>query len=157
MVLERYERVAFEKPLIAPPGQPLLDAVLDLTLERHRDLLKRGAVLVDEHDPGTSPRVLLFLEHTIQDASLLPSGERRTISRRMLYVELDASGQARHLYHAPYLDDRPLHGEEPGVEAILERPECGWITRKLEERAQAHAIATVVPEHITEVRERRLV
>ena len=54
----RYERIAFEKPLIAPqgqplaaficPGHPLLDAMLDLTLERHRDLLRRGTVLVDE-------------------------------------------------------------------------------------------------------------
>ncbi|GIW33269.1 helicase-related protein [Meiothermus sp.] len=165
-VLERYERIVFEKPLMTPPGQPLaafvcpghplLEAVLDLTLERHRDLLKRGTVLVDEHDPGTSPRVLFFLEHAIQDASLLPSGERRTISRRMLYIEQDASGQARHLYYAPYLDYRPLQGDEPAVPAILERPECGWITHGLEERAQAHAIATVVPEHITEVRERRL-
>lgn len=165
-VLERYERIAFEKPLIAPPdqplaafvcpGHPLLQAVLDLTLERHRDLLKQGAVLVDERDPGTSPRVLLFLEHAIQDASTTRTGERRTISRRMLYIELDASGQARHLYNAPYLDYRPLRTDEPGVSAILERPECSWITQGLEERAQAHAIATVVPEHITEVRERRL-
>ncbi|GEM82442.1 helicase-related protein [Meiothermus hypogaeus] len=165
-VLERYERIAFEKPLIAPPGQPLaafvcpghplLEAVLDLTLERHRDLLKRGTVLVDERDSNTTPRVLFFLEHAIQDASLLPSGERRTISRRMLYVELDASGQARHLYYAPYLDYRPLRADEPALEAILEQPECAWITRELEQRAQAHAIATVVPEHVREVRERRL-
>src|SRR5262245_52661652 len=99
-VLARYERVAFEKPLIAPagqplaafvcPGHPLLDAVLDLTLERHRDLLKRGAILVDERDPGMAPRVLFFLEHAIQDASILPTGDRRTISRRLLYVEMDA-------------------------------------------------------------------
>src|SRR4029077_21021758 len=53
-VLPRYERITFEKDLIAPPGEslaafvcpghPLLDAVLDLSLERHRDLLRRGAV-----------------------------------------------------------------------------------------------------------------
>ena len=53
-VLPRYERIVFEKDLIAPPGQPLaafvcpghplLDAVLDLTLERQRDLMKRGTV-----------------------------------------------------------------------------------------------------------------
>ena len=83
-VLARYERITFEKDLIAPqgqplaafvcPGHPLLDAALDLTLERHRDLLKRGTVLVDERDPGTSPRVLFYLEHAIQDASLLPLG-----------------------------------------------------------------------------------
>ena len=165
-VLERYERIVFEKPLITPPGQPLaaficpghplLEAVLDLTLERHRDLLKRGTVLVDEGDHGTTPRVLFFLEHAIQDASLLPSGLRRTISRRLLYVELDAEGRARHLHHAPYLDYRPLRADEPDGQAILERPESAWITRDLEQRAQDHAIAKVVPEHVREVRERRL-
>ena len=55
-VLPRYERIVFEKPLVAPPGQPLaafvcpghplLDAVFDLILERHRDLLKRGAAVM---------------------------------------------------------------------------------------------------------------
>ena len=44
------------------PGHPLLDAVIDLTLERHGDLLKRGAVLVDERHDGTLPRVLFSIE-----------------------------------------------------------------------------------------------
>jgi hypothetical protein len=165
-VLTRYERIVFEKNLISPPGQPLaafvcpghplLDAVLDLTLERHRDLLKRGTVLVDERDQSSKPRVLFFLEHAIQDASLLPSGERRTISRRTLYVEMGADGEARHLHYAPYLDYRPLKVDEPDIAAILARPECAWITRALEQKAQSHAIAHVVPEHIKEVRDRRL-
>ncbi|MCZ7570812.1 MAG: helicase-related protein [Ardenticatenaceae bacterium] len=173
-VLPRYERIAFEKELIAPPGQPLaafvcpgyplLDAVLDLTLERHRDLLKRGTVLVDERDPGTSPRVLFFLEHAIQDASVLPSGERRTISRRLLYVELDGEGRARHLHYAPYLDYRPLAEDEPVIADLLARPESAWIAgsagilpaNHLEQQVANYAIATVVPEHIAEVRDRRL-
>jgi hypothetical protein len=165
-VLARYERITFEKELIAPqgqplaafvcPGHPLLDAALDLTLERHRDLLKRGTVLVDERDLGTSPRVLFTLEHAIQDASLLPSGERRTISRRLLYVEMDAAGHSRHLHYAPYLDYRPLAERESSVTDLLARPECAWITRTLEQKAQSHAIAQVVPEHIAEVRGRRL-
>jgi hypothetical protein len=134
----------------------LLDAALDLTLERHRDLLKRGTVLVDERDLGTSPRVLFTLEHAIQDASLLPSGERRTISRRMLYVEMDEEGQTRHLRYAPYLDYRPLTEREPAIADLLARPECAWFTRGLEQRAQGHAIEHVVPEHIAEVRGRRL-
>jgi SNF2 family DNA or RNA helicase len=165
-VLTRYERITFEKNLIAPvgeplaafvcPGHPLLDAALDVTLERHCDLLKRGTVLVDERDLGTSPRVLFTLEHAIQDASILPSGERRTISRRMLYVEMDAEGHTRHLQYAPYLDYRPLAEGEPTVADLLARPECAWITHGLEQKAQSHAIAQVVPEHITEVRGRRL-
>jgi superfamily II DNA or RNA helicase len=165
-VLPRYERVAFEKSLVAPqgqplaafmcPGHPLLDATIDLTLERDRDLLRRGAVLVDERDPGVESRVVFYLEHSIQDASLTRSGERRVVSRRMLYVELDAAGHARHLQYAPYLDYRPLTADEPGVDAILARPECAWIGRELEQKAQSHAIAHVVPEHLAEVRGRKL-
>ncbi|MBN2449603.1 MAG: DEAD/DEAH box helicase, partial [Lentisphaeria bacterium] len=140
-VLPRYERIAFEKGLIAPPGQPLaafvcpghplLDAVLDLTLERQRDLLRRGTILVDDRDPGMAPRVLFYLEHAIQDASLVPSGDRRTISRRMLYVEQDAEGRTWHPQYAPYLDYRPLAVGEPALADILARPECSWITRDL--------------------------
>jgi hypothetical protein len=165
-VLPRYERIAFEKSLVAPqgqplaafvcPGHPLLDAVTDLTLERHRDLLRRGTVLVDERDPGVEPRVLFYLEHAIQDAGLTRSGERRVVSKRMLYVELDAVGTARHLQYAPYLDYRPLAADEPGVEALLARPECAWISRELEQKAQGHAVAHVVPEHLAEVRSRKL-
>jgi len=133
----------------------LLDSVLDLTLERHRDLLRRGTVLVDEQDSGTEPRVLFYLEHSIQDGRVLASGERRTVSRRMLYVELSASGDARHLHYAPYLDYRSLAEEEPGVDDLLSRPECAWITRDLAGKAHAHAITHVVPEHVAEVRSRR--
>jgi hypothetical protein len=164
-VLPRYERIAFEKSLIAPqgeplaafvcPGHPLLDATLDLTLERHRDLLRRGSILVDDRDPGVVPRVLFYLEHSIQDASVVSNGDRRTISKQMLYVELDESGSARHLHYAPYLDYRPLSESEPKVDALFSRPELSWITRDLEQKALGHAISEVVPEHLKEVRDRR--
>jgi SNF2 family DNA or RNA helicase len=165
-VLPRYERIAFEKALIAPhglalaafvcPGHPLLDSTIDLTLERNRDLLRRGTILVDENDHGTTPRVLFFLEHAIQDASLTRSGDRRVISKQMLYVELDGAGTDRHLHYAPYLDYRPLAAGEPDADAILARQECAWITREIEQRAVGHAIETVVPEHLAEVRDRNV-
>jgi hypothetical protein len=119
-IAPRYERIAFEKDLLTPPapgeapaafvcpGHPLLDATLDLTLERHRDLLRRGSVLVDESDLGDSPRVLFYLEHAVQDASVTRTGERRTVSRQMLYVELNASCVTRHLHYSPYLELSPL-------------------------------------------------
>ena len=138
------------------PGHPLLDAVLDLTLERGRGLLQRGAVLVNERDPGVGVRVLFTLEHAIRDGSRLPNGEGRTISRRLLYVELDADGRARRLRHAPYLDYRPLAEGEPAAADVLARPECAWIGRELEAAARREAIAHVVPEHVAEVRGRRL-
>ena len=165
-VLPRYERVVFEKSLIAPQGEPLaafvcpghalLDSVIDLTLERNRDLLKRGAALVDERDQGTQPRVLFYLEHAIQDASVTHSGERRVVSKRMFYVEQDVSGATRNIHYAPYLDYRPLMADEPSIEAILDRVECQWINRELEQKAQGYAVANVVPEHLAEVRGRKL-
>jgi len=166
-IMPRYERIAFEKALVNPPGQPLaafvhpghplLGATIDLTLERHRDLLRRGTVLVDDRDPGTAPRVLFYLEHAVADASTTRSGERRVISKRVLFVELSADGSARHAAYAPYLDYRPLAPGEPGTDAILARPEAAWITRELEQHALAHAVEHVVPEHLAEVREPRLV
>jgi len=165
-VLPRYERIVFEKPLVAPPGQPLanfvcpghplLDSVIDLTLERHRDLLRRGAVLVDERDHGTEPRVLFSIEHSLQDGNTTRNGDRQVISKRVLYVELNAGGVARHLHYAPYLDYRPLEDGEPTVDALLDRPECEWIDRSLEQEAQGYAVANVVPEHLKEIRDARL-
>ncbi len=165
-VLHRYERIVFEKNLIAPPGQPpaafvcpghpLLDATLDLILERDRDLLRRGTVLVDERDPGTDPRVLFYIEHALRDASLTRTGDRRVISKQMLYVELDKNLDARHLHYAPYLDYRPLKPDEPNIEELFDSPELAWINRELEQKAQGYAISSVVPEHLKEVRDRRL-
>ncbi len=168
-VLPHYERITFNKNCVSPPGQPmaafvcpghpLLDAVIDLTLERHRDLLKRGAVLVDERegsDGDMQPRVLFFLEHSIQDAVVVGSGERRTISRQMLYIEMTADGKTRHLHYAPYLDYRPLKGDEPSPTELLDRPECSWITSELEKQAQGYAVTSVVPIHLAEVRKPRL-
>lgn len=165
-VLPRYERIAFEKALVAPlgqplaafvcPGHPLLDSVLDLTLERHRDLLRRGTILVDERDVGTRPRLLFTLEHAIQDGAVTRGGERRIVSKRMLYVEIDGTGTPRPLRHAPYLDFRPLKEGEPDIDAILARPECAWIGPDLEAKAVGYAVGTVVPEHLAEVKERKL-
>ena len=165
-VLPRYERIAFEKALVSPPGQPLaafvcpghplLDAVIDLTLERNRDLLKRGTVLVDERDAGTQPHVLLYLEHAIKDASLTRAGHRRLISQRLLYVDLAASGTLSHVHYAPYLDYRPLKADEPGIDRLLARPECQWIDQTLEHKALGYAIAAVVPGHLTEVKAGKL-
>jgi len=164
-VLNKYERIAFQKDLLNQPGKPLaaficpghqlLDSVIDLTLERHRSLLKQGTILIDENDQGTKTRVLFFLEHSIHDSTLLSNGEKRPVSRRMLYVEIDSDGNKKHLHYAPYLDYRPLVESDPSIKEILNRLECNWITGDLEKEAQNHAIQTVVPDHLQEVRKRR--
>ncbi len=164
-VLPRYERIAFEKDLLAIqgkppaaficPGHPLLGAVIDLTLERHGELLKRGAVLVDDRDNGEEPRVLFALEHVIQAGGQGLGDKGRIVSQRMLYVEMDGAGNRRHLHNAPYLDYRPLGNDDPSVSDILALPELQWVSRELEQEAQGEAIAHVVPDHVAEVRNRR--
>ena len=62
-------------------------------LERERDTLKRGGILVDETDPGHEPRALFYLEQAIQDATPTKSGERRMISREVHFVEIDQRGR----------------------------------------------------------------
>ncbi len=165
-VLPRYERITFEKSLMAPPGQlpaafvcpghPLLDAAIDLTLERHRGVLRQSAALVDDNDDGDRPRVLMYLEHSIQDGSRTRSGEQRTISRRMLYVGVDAELETVGQDYAPYLDYRPLDDGEPTVQEIIGRPECSWIGGGLEAKAVEFAVSQLVPEHLEEVRSKKL-
>ncbi len=164
-VSRSYERIAFKKELVTIPGKPpaafvcpghpLLSAVLDLTLERHGELLKRGAVLVDDGDHGETPRVLFTLEHAIQEGSRGSEDDARIISQRMLYVEMDSTGNRRHLQNAPHLDYRPLGKEDPRLPDILGLPELQWISREVEEDVRREAIAHIVPDHVAEVRKRR--
>lgn len=162
-VLPRYERITFHKDLISLPGKamaafvcpghPLLDATLDLVMERYRDLLKQGAVLVDENDEGDKPRALLFLEHAIQDARTDRNGNRRVVSKRLQFVEVDESGQTRNAGPAPYLDYRPPTPDE--AEAIKTGVAADWLRGGLETQAQEHAAIHLVPEHLQEVRGRK--
>jgi SNF2 family DNA or RNA helicase len=160
---QSYERVVFEKELVnvpgrppaalLAPGHPLLDATIDLILDKYQGLLKQGAILVNEKDLGEEVRVLFYLEHTIQDAGLDSSGKRRAVSRQLQFIELDAYGNMRPAGYAPFLDYRYLREEElPLASALRNQP---WLTGKLEDLARTYAITQLVPRHLNEVRQRR--
>src|ERR1022692_4067902 len=103
----------------------------DLILERNRDLLKRGTVLVDPDDPGEAVRALFYLEHTIQAGRTDKAGNRRVVSRQLQFVETDATGSTRNAGYAPYLDYRPATPEErTGLAATLESQ--AWLKGDLE-------------------------
>ena len=135
------------------PGHPLLDSTLDLVIERHRDLLKRGAILVDENDPGEDVRALLYLEHSIQDARTDRAGTRRTVSKRLQFVEIDSNGQVKSGGYAPYLDYRPLTEAEARRLASYTYPD--WVRAHLESQALEYAAIHLVPDHLGEVRRRK--
>ena len=119
-MLDRYARVTFEKTLIAgqpqaellAPGHPLLDAVVDVVLERFQPLAWARRVLVDETDEGMEPRLLVYLEHAIRDGRTGRSGEPRVISQRLQFIHLKEDGTAVDGGPAPYLDYRPITAEE---------------------------------------------
>jgi superfamily II DNA or RNA helicase len=162
-VLPKYQRVTFEKDLVhvegrplaelVAPGHPLLEAVLDITLERHRTLLRQGTVLVDASDNGTIPRVLVFLEHAVTDARDDGHGNRRTVSRRFEFVEVPETGELRPASYAPYLDLRPATGAELAVIAPMVR-EMTWLRGDVETRALDYGIDVLSAEHLAEVRSR---
>ncbi|MDE0333388.1 MAG: helicase-related protein [Defluviicoccus sp.] len=161
-VLPRYRRICFDKAHIpgqpqaalVAPGHPLLDSLIDLTLERYRDLLARGAVLVDETDRHDDPRVLVTLRHAIRDGRTTRNGKPQTISERLQFVWLEAEGGAHDGGPAPYLDCRGVQEEESGrLEALLD---AAWLKEPLEEHARTLAVIDLVPRHLSEVREPRL-
>ena len=51
-----------------------------------------------------------------------PRGRRRVVSKRMLYVELGRRRRSPTSALRPYLDYRPLDGDEPDLEGILAPP-----------------------------------
>ena len=161
-VLPRYRRICFDKESIAgrpqaalvAPGHPLLDALIDLTLERHRELLVQGAVLVDESDRNGSPWVLVTLRHRVRDGLATRHGRPQSISERLQFVWLDPDGRAVDGGAAPYLDCRGAHDDErERLAGLMDEP---WLKEPPEERARALAITDLVPRHLREVREVRL-
>ena len=160
IILQRYERITFEKDKVnvqgkplaefVCPGHPLLDATLDLILERHRNLLKQGAVLVDPYQQSDEIRVLFYLEHAIQDGRVRSDGNRWIVSRQMQFVEINSNGEVSNLGYAPYLDYRPLREDEHSRGATL--LEAQWLREGLESEIIAYAVEHLIPEHLNEIK-----
>jgi superfamily II DNA or RNA helicase len=160
---ERYERITFEKNFInvqgkplaefVSPGHTLLDATLDLTLERYKELLRRGAILVDPSDSATQMRILFYLESTIQDARTDSAGNNYVVSKEMQFVEIDENCSPHKAGYAPYLDYRPItDAEKTGIKDALDSP---WLKNDLEQRALTYAINGLVPKHFESTKKMR--
>jgi superfamily II DNA or RNA helicase len=154
-VLLRYERVTFDRGRIRQhgrpradlitPGHPLLDAVVDLTIEQHRATLKQGAILINRDDLGETPRLLVALADAVTD------GQRpqRTVSKRFDFVELFPGGAARSGGAAPYLDYESPHPDETAAcVAAVEQP---WLAGGAADLAMEWAIQHSLPDHLRQV------
>lgn len=163
-VLQRYERVCFDKeycnvPGLIPaslicPGHPLLEATIDLIRERNTDVLKRGAVFIDDNDFGTDARLLFYIEDAIQDGVILPNGSKRVISKNIHFVEISKDGTATSAGYAPYLDYRAATTEEQTyIRPYISEQE--WLHTDVEDRARGYAIAEIIPLHYAQVKDHK--
>ena len=154
-VIQRYERITFDRDRVRvpgspradllTPGHPLLDAVVDLTIERHRSTLKQGTVLVDRDDPGEAPRLLVALTQAINDGHSPP----RSVSKRFEFVEITPDGGARAAGPAPYLDyEPPSEAEADAVARAIGQP---WLASGFEDFAAGWAIEHRLGEHLRTV------
>ena len=162
-VLQRYERVCFEKGLcniqgqtpatLIAPGHPLLEAIICLILERNTGVLRYGAVFIDEISNGSDARLLFYLESSVQDGIVVSSGKKRVVSKQIHFVEIDESGLASNAGYAPYLDYRAASPDE--LIAMRGFLESQWLRSDIDDIAIGYAISQIVPSHVLEVRERK--
>lgn len=163
-VLKRYERICFDKACciiqgkpeadLLCPGHPLLEAVIDLILERHRETLKEGAIFVDDTDDGLDARLLVYIEDAIQDGIILKSQTNRIISKHMHFVELKENGMAKNAGYAPYLDYRSVSdSERAAIYSWVSQQE--WLCNGVEDEAKKYAIEYLIPVHLEEVKKQK--
>lgn len=164
-ILSRYERVCFDKiycklqGLISAelivPGHPLLNITIDIVRERNADVLKRGAIFIDEADDSKDVRLLFYVEDSVQDGVVLPNGGKRIISKHIHFIELKEDGSAKSAGYAPYLDYRAAEDDEiDKIRLFLNNQK--WLQIDIEERALNFAISQIIPAHVSEVRSRKI-
>ena len=160
-VLKRYERVCFDKEKVDEqpraylvcPGSPLLDATIDLVIEQNAEVMKRGAVLIDEADAGIEARLLFYLEHAIQDGRRVRNGYQ-VVSQRLEFVEVGRDGTFREAGPAPYLNYRGAREDERQL--VSAQLTDDWLCKDWDSQVLGFAIRSVVPEHVKTVRDQRL-
>lgn len=161
-IQKQYERVCFEKSKINQqpvaaficPGHPLLEAVISLIREQYEQIMRQGAILVDETEPGDALSAVFLLEHTVQDARTTSAGKPHVISQRLQFAAIDKSGNASNAGIAPHLNLRPAAPEE--VDLVRDLLDEDWLTTELEKTAIRFATVELAQGHVAEVKARRI-
>lgn len=154
-----YERITFEpglthvgagKPdaLLIAPGEPLLDAVADVIIERYGSALDRGTVFVDRTDSQPDvPVLMMAAEQSIDD----PKGE--TLSKHFDYLQLDEQGEPRFSPAPPYLDySSPTSEELPFLERLKT---AQWVADNHDDELRHYVYAEGTKPRLVELQARR--
>ena len=129
----------------------------DLIIERYGTLLKQGTMLVDRHDPGETPRLLVAVTHEITDGH----DPARTIAKRFgtsaecppaRHGAAPAPDGVRTAGEARYLDYEPLQDPERAVATPVR--DAPWLSAGVEETiALDWAVTEGMPGELAHTRE----
>ncbi len=119
-VQKKYERICFDKSKVNQqpvatfvyPGHPLLEAVISVLREDFDQLMKQGAVLVDETDSGNEVSAVFLLEHSVQDGRQTSTGKPHIVSQKLQFAAIDKTGNVTNAGIAPHLNLRPAGADE---------------------------------------------
>jgi hypothetical protein len=142
------ELLRFDSTPLFPERKAYTVSMSDIILEKHANLLRQGAVLVDPADEGTEGWLLFLLTHEVK------SGDGTVLSKRLQFVKVEPDGSARFAGWAPHLDLVPIEDSERGL--IKDVTDAPWAATNQESRAIGLASQTLVPEHFAEVANRRI-
>ncbi|HET7675695.1 MAG TPA: helicase-related protein, partial [Gammaproteobacteria bacterium] len=161
-VTPAYERICFDKSNVRVsgkppaslihPGHPLMRAVTNITLDKMRPLLARGAMLLNPADEGMEPYLLALIDHSIRESGASQK-EAALVSRRLHFCAVYPDGRVRSGGYAPHLDLQSLDSSDSSRLAHLLNED--WLAHDLEARVLDYARNTLVPQHYKEVNQRR--
>ncbi len=161
-IQKKYERICFEKGRIDQqpvatfvcPGHPLLEAVISIVREQYEQIMRQGAILVDDLDAGTDLSAVFLLEHSIQDGLATSAGKPHVVSQKLQFASINKAGEAVNAGIAPHLNLRPATPEEIArVQDVLHED---WLTTELEKTAVRFATVELAQAHVAEIKARRL-
>ncbi|CAA7614893.1 helicase-related protein [Magnetospirillum sp. SS-4] len=161
-IQKKYERICFEKSRINQqpvatfvcPGHPLLEAVISIIREEYEQLMRQGAILVDDTDPGDTISAVFLLEHSVQDGRTTSLGRPHIVSQKLQFAAVDGTGRTVNAGIAPHLNLRPAKPEE--IALVHDLLQEDWLTIDLEKEAVRYATVDLAQAHVTEVKARRL-
>ena len=159
---KKYERICFDKEFINQqpvadfvcPGHPLLESVISLVRELYGDLMKLGAVMVDESDPAEDIQAVFLLEHSIEDGRKTSSGSPQIVSQRLQFAAINKNGNVANGGIAPHLNLRAATEEE--ITRVKDKLTDEWLSGDLETKIRNYTIIELAQSHLQEVKSRRL-
>ena len=158
-VADQYERITFELHLTHPegqlpatliaPGQPLLHAVIEATIEDLGAALRHGTVLVDRSSQQAEVPALMY---TVEQRITNSAPGTDTVSHHFDYPVLEPDGTVTVSATPPYLDyDAPQPGEASAITSILNDE---WVKGNHEKTVRANSYRSGMQPRMEEIRAR---